>query len=378
MKVVHVITGLEVGGAEKVLLQVADRARAHGIEPVIVTLTGRGALSQEAGRRGLEVVALDLRGRRLALGFFRLVLLLRRMRPDLVQTWLYKADAIGGVASRLAKPSCPVVWNVRQANIDPAVNTRATVLAIRCCRLLSRIVPTAVVCVSEEAAAAHHEAGFEAAKLHVIPNGFDVERFRPDPGARAVIRGELGIPADATLVGIVGRVDPQKDHLTFAAASGSVADAVPDVRFVLCGRGTEPGAQPLQGWLEQHGLLSRCHLLGVRDDVPSVLAALDVLVSSSAGEGFANVVGEGMACGLPCVVTAAGNSAELVGDAGAVVPTGDPEKLGDALLRVLELTGEERAQLGADGRERIRTRWSIEACVGRYASFWRAAAGPDR
>ncbi len=378
MRVVHVITGMEVGGAEKVLLEVADRARAHGVDPVIVTLTGRGALSREAGRRHLDLVELDLRGRGLILGFLRLVRLLRRLRPDVVQTWLYKADLIGGVASRVARPSRPVVWNVRQANLDSAVNSRATTFAITCCRRLSGVVPAAIVCVSEEAATAHREAGFAAARLQVIPNGFDLERFRPDPTARAAVRRELDIPQSSPVVGIVGRVDPQKDHRGFAAAAGVVAEALPDARFVLCGKGTEPGAEPLHGWLLEQGILDRCHLLGVRHDVPSVLAALDVLVSSSAGEGFANAVGEAMACGVRCVVTAVGNSAELVGETGAVVPAGDPLKLGSQVLGLLELPDDERGALGRAARERVGARWSVDATVRSYVTFWSSLLGRDQ
>ncbi len=370
MRVVHVITGLEVGGAEKVLLQVADQARDHGIDPVIVTLTGPGSLGGEAHRRGLELITLDLRGRGLVLGFVRLVRLLRRLQPDLVQTWLYKADLIGGLASRVAKPSLPVAWNVRQANIDRDVNTRATRVAVRCCRRLSRVLPAAIVCVSEEAAEAHRQAGFAAGRLHVIPNGFDLERFRPDPTARAAIRAELGIPALAPVVGIVGRVDPQKDHRGFATAAATVAEALPDARFVLCGKGTEPGREPLHGWLEEQGILDRCHLLGVRDDVPSLLAALDVLVSSSVGEGFANAVGEAMACGVPCVVTDVGNSADLVGATGVAVPAGDAVKLGAQVVEILELGETDRRALGQAARARVEASWTIGATVAAYAGFW--------
>jgi glycosyltransferase involved in cell wall biosynthesis len=356
-----VITGLERGGAEHQLVNVVTRLDRSRYEPVVISLTGRGPLAEPLEAAGVPVHAI-----RVATDPVALVRLVRRERPDLVETWLYKADLIGGLAT-LAVDRVPLLWSVHQTELRPEPGLRSNVLAARICAPLSRWLPTLILCVSPEAARAHAAMGYRADKFRVVPNGFDTDRFRPDDQARAAVRDQLGWDDSTPIVGLVARFDPQKDHRTFAMAARHVVGEVPGVRFVLCGRGVTPDNAHLTDLLRASGIQDRVGVLGVRDDMPAVTAALDVAVSSSAfGEAFSIAIGEAMATGVPCVATDTGNAARLVGDAGRVVPVRNPLALAGAISELLGMSGAERRAMGTRGRAAIVDQYSLASVVRRY------------
>lgn len=362
-RVFHVITSLVVAGAETVLWRLLSADRSSGSR--VVGLRDMGAAGERIAALGVPVEALGLR--RMADSLRAVAVLARRIRSaraDVVQTWMYHADLLGGLAARLA--GVPVAWGIRQTSLDPRGTRRSTLVVARACALLSRIVPRKIVCCSVASLRTHAAAGYAAEKMIVIPNGFDVASFRPDPRARSSVRRELGLAEDAPLVGLVGRFDPQKDHENFVRAAARLHAARPDVHFVLCGDGIDRGNRALAGWIDGGGLAGRFHLLGRRDDVARLDAALDVATSSSWGEGFPNAIGEAMACGVPCVVTDVGDSALLVGDTGRVVSPRDPEALADAWLALLRVGAEERLRLGALARKRIEERFELSSVAARY------------
>ncbi|MBT9173999.1 MAG: N-acetyl-alpha-D-glucosaminyl L-malate synthase [Syntrophomonadaceae bacterium] len=217
----------------------------------------------------------------------------------------------------------------------------------------------------------HAELGYVRDKMTVIPNGFDLEVFKPDPASRLSVRRELGLPEDAVLVGLVARFDRQKDHRNFVHAAGKVAAEYPGARFLLCGSGVTAENRELDGWLRAAGVRDRCHLLGQREDVPRLMAALDVAVSSSLGEAFPLVVGEAMSCGVPCVVTDVGDSALIVGDTGKVVPSEDFAALACGIGELLEAGAERRSLLGEAARRRIGEHVSLPDMVAAYERLYR-------
>jgi glycosyltransferase involved in cell wall biosynthesis len=363
IRVVHIITGLEPGGAEHQLVNVVSRLDRSRFHPVVISLTGRGPLTEPLEAAGIAVYGLRVTD---PVAFARLVRLVRRERPDLVETWLYKADLIGGLAT-VAGTRAPMLWSIHQTDLQPEAGLRSNVWAAKISARLSHRLPTLILCVSPEAADAHAKLGYRSDKLRVVPNGFDTDRFRPDADARDAVRGELGWKEATAVVGLIARFDPQKDHRTFATAARRVLDHVPDVRFLLCGRGVTEQNAEIVDLVSANGIRDRVALLGVRDDMPAVTAALDVAVSSSAfGEAFSIAIGEAMATEVPCVATDCGNSARLVGDAGRVVPVRDPAALADGIIDLLRLTADERRAMGVRGRRRIVGEYSLPAVVRRY------------
>lgn len=370
-RIVHVIPRLEVGGAERVLVDVSTRLARSSFDQRVISLTDRGPLAQTIEASGIPVHAIGFQPSvPNPVAFGRLVRVLRRLRPDLVETWLYKADLLGGLATLLAgRP--PLLWSVHQTDLRPIGRLRSNVRTARVCARLSGHVPTLVLCASEEAAQAHAAMGYRADKLRVVPNGVDTDRFRPDPGARERVRAELGVPEPVPLVGLIARFDPQKDHATFAVAARLILDRLPEVRFVLCGRRIGWDNPELVRLLDDAGIRHRVTLLGVRHDMPELTAAFDLALSTSAfGEAFSVAIAEAMATGVPCVATDTGNARNLIGGTGRVVPPRDPPALADAVVELLRTAATERHVMGVQARRLIVSDFSILTVARRYEATY--------
>jgi glycosyltransferase involved in cell wall biosynthesis len=368
INVTHVITSLGLGGAEAMLLKLlhhTDRTRFTHHVCSLVAPSESIASQLEALR--IPFVSLGMKRRSLPdpWALLRLTRLLGKVRPDLLQTWMYHADLLGGMAAKLARRGLPIVWNIRQSNLDPALNRRRTLRVVRLCARVSSWLPDTIVCCSSEANRTHAAVGYDESKLRVIPNGFDLSAFQPDPDARAAVRVELGISDDTPLIGMVARFDPQKDHRNFVDAAARLRAVRPDVRFVLCGPNTSANAT-LSEWIDGAGVRPACHVLGPRHDIPRLTAAFDIATLSSVGEGFPNVLGEAMACGIPCVATDVGDSAEVIGDTGYVVPPRDAGALAQAWAELLAAGRPAREALGLRARQRIEERFSIHSVTRLY------------
>lgn len=369
MKVLHCITGLNTGGAETMLCKLVSRLPGLGVECRVVSLLPEGPLAALLRSQGVKVDSLEMRrGVPSVSSVIRLVSILREWQPDLLQTWLYHADLLGLIAAKLAG-SIPVVWSIRCSYMDLTQYSRTTSLVLKACSWLSSL-PHAVLANSEEARRFHRELGYTPRQFEVIPNGFDTEVFRPSTHARSSLRSELGISEETPLIGLVARFDPMKDHATFFMAARHVLRSHPSARFVLCGDNVSWGNNAITALVYKNGLADAVFLLGRRDDVPMVTAGLDVAVCCSRGESFPNVVGEAMACGVPCVVTDVGDSARVVNEAGLVVPPEDGEALGEALNSLLMQDVIERGHLGEKGRQRVLARYSLEAVAARYLDLY--------
>ncbi|MEZ0395268.1 MAG: glycosyltransferase [Anaerolineales bacterium] len=369
-RIAHVATGLGVGGAEMTLLNLLTRLDRRQFECEVFSLSAEAPLAEPIRALGVPVHTLDMPpGVPDPRGYLRLRRHLRRFRPALVQTWMYHADLLGGLVAPLAgRP--PVVWGIHLTVSEMGALKAATRLIIRLNARLSRCLPRAIVCCAEAARRTHAALGYDPARLTVIPNGIDLERFRPDPAARARLRAELGLPAETPLIGMAARFDPHKDHRNFLRAAALLHRWQPEVRFVLWGRDVTPHNPDLAAWLRAEGLEGVVHLLGLRADAPALTAALDLATLSSWGEAFPLVIGEAMACGVPCVATDAGDAALILGGMGRVVPPRDPQALAEAWAEVLRLPVAERRALGRAARQRVEACYSLEKMAAAYTRLY--------
>ncbi len=246
----------------------------------MISLTEKGAVGLDLEASGVAVQAMNMsRAVPNPLSLFRLSSVLRKWRPDVVQTWLYHGDLVGGLAAKLAGRR-RVVWNIRHSSLDPRHDRRSTIWCAKACAALSGRLPSVIVCNSDAGASIHAGLGYDGGRMRIIPNGVDVETFRPDASARSDVRGELGVPGDGFLIGLIGRFHPQKDHRTFVRAAGRLASLDGRTHFVLCGENVTRDNPDLASWIEATGHEDRFHPLGVRSDVPRITAALDVSTSS--------------------------------------------------------------------------------------------------
>jgi glycosyltransferase involved in cell wall biosynthesis len=311
------------------------------------------------------------------MAFIRLVRRLKALKPDVVHTWMYHADLLGGLAARLAGIGA-IGWCIRHSNLDRDKTKASTRAVVAACARISGRVPDRILCCSEVARKIHADIGYAADKMVVVPNGFDLSHFQPDPRARAAVRSELNLAADTPLVGLIGRFNPQKNHAGFFQAAGLLHRRLPTVRFLLAGKGIDEGNGELVRAMESAGIRPVTHLLGLRSDISRLMAALDVLASSSFGEAFPNVLGEAMACGVPCAVTDVGDSAYIVGDTGKVVLAEDMAGLAAAMESLLLLSPVERQALGLRARSRVAENFEIGQVVKRYEAFYEDLAAMGR
>ena len=236
-------------------------------------------------------------------------------------------------------------------------------LVVKACALLSRW-PDVVTANSVAGLKSHLALGYRPQRLELVPNGVDVDEFRPDAAARRAVRTELGIPDDATVLAHVARVDAMKDHGSFLAAM----TALRDLSALLVGAGTEnlPGAPNV-------------FRLGRRCDVARLFAAADFVISSSRfGEGFSNVLAEGMACGLPAVATDVGDAKLIVGDTGLVVPPERPDALAAAIRTLAGESAMVRAQRGSRARARIVENFAMGQAIQRYVELYESLSSQHR
>jgi glycosyltransferase involved in cell wall biosynthesis len=365
-RIAHVISGLDTGGAEAMLAKLVGGMDRRRFSNTVISLTDRGQLGEQIESMGITVLTLGTRrGRPDVSALPRLIGLLKTLKPDIVQSWLYHADFLSTVAVKLS--GLPIlIWNVRCSDMDL---TRYSFFTRWVRRILARwsTTPSALVVNSVAGRLQHERLGYHPRRWAIIPNGFDTERFRPDLGTRFSIRSEWHVSDDTVVIALVARVDPMKDHPTFLDAAQHVVMARRNVCFVLVGKDTQKLASAIAGkGLEHHFLV-----LGYRNDVERLFPAMDILCLSSAfGEGFPNVLGEAMASGVPCVSTDVGDARIIIGDTGCVVPARDSVSLARAVIDLIDRGPLNRAKLGVRARARIETEYSISKIVDQYSAFY--------
>jgi glycosyltransferase involved in cell wall biosynthesis len=362
--IVHLITGLETGGAELMLARLVTGIDRERHRSVVVSMTGPGIVGPALASAGIELHTLDMRrgvaDLRAIMGLTRVV---RQVRPDILQTWLYHADLLGSLVQRLAPP-CALFWNIRcteTLGID----------VVRKLLIWSSTRPDVVVVNSSAGQRFHEQLGYRPRRWAYIPNGCDTKAFQFDAEARVNLRRELGISDHAVAIGLPARYDQMKDHANFLAAAAKLAVIRPEAVFVLIGSGVDTSNRPLSEMIEAYGIHEHLRLLGARNDMARVYSALDIATLSSAfGESFPNVLIEAMSCGIPCVATDCGDSAAILGSTGTVVPPRDPEALAEAWNELIAVGLEARRSMGDEARARIVRCFELTALVGRYDALY--------
>ncbi len=357
-KVMHVITSLETGGAERMLERLVLAPRAHPVSFQVVSLLSGGAVAKRLQSAGVPVTSLGMpRGIPDPRALLRLIRLIRREKPDVVQSWLYHADVLTTLALRLSgrRKQTKLFWSVRCASMEGPERIFAPRWTRGLCVGLSRHAD--VVIANSHAGREFHEIlGYRPRRFVVIDNGIDFDRFRPDPAARAAVRSELGVAEAKPLIAMVARLDPVKDHATFLRA----LSLLPEVSALAVGGKTET-------------LPNRANLLrlGERGDIARLLAACDVVVSTSLSEGFPNSLLEAMAVGVPAVATDAGDSRRVLGDTGLIVPPVDPAAVAVAVRRLLAESPEAKKARRERARARAVGGFGLNRMAAAYDALYR-------
>jgi glycosyltransferase involved in cell wall biosynthesis len=374
IKVLHIISDLSVGGAEMMLYKLLSRTDRSRFDPTVISLVEHGELLRK------RIEALDIKVHTLRMkpglpspaGLWRLIGLLRHHQPDLILGWMYHSCLAAQLAHAISTGRPPVLWGIHSSISSTAHEKWLTAIVIRVCALLSKL-PAKIIYVSRAGQSVHKGLGYSVENSLVITNGIDVTQFIPSADANRSVRSELGLSEETILIGLVGRYHPMKDHANFLRAAALLSKMNSETHFLLAGRKVDHENQELCQSIQKLGLANRMHLLGDRDDLPRLLAAMDIFsLSSSYGESFPNVIGEAMACGVVCVVTDVGDAVWMVGDTGRGVPPCDSRALADALKQMIDLGREGREFMGRAARSRVVQLFPLGSISAQYESLFEA------
>lgn len=371
IKILHIINDLAIGGAEIMLYRLLSEKSRQRFSPVVISLMDHGSLRQQIEELGIPVYTARMkRGRPTPASVWRLIRLVRQIKPDLIQGWLYHGSLAAQIGSLFLPGHIPALWSIHCSIYSLSFEKKLTAVVVRICALLSKLA-SHIIFVSRTSQAQHKALGYDIAKSSVVPNGIDTSLFAPSNEAKASVRLELGVPPSALLIGAIGRYHAMKDHANFLRAAGLIADRYPEVNFLLAGRGLDAENRALQELIRELRLEHRTHLLGERTDIARLVAALDIFcLSSSHGESFPIIVAEAMSSAVPCVVTDVGDSASMVTDTGRVTPPRDAKALATACEELLDLGPAGREALGLKARRRVVELFSLSRVVAEYEALY--------
>mgnify|MGYP001331350001 CR=1 FL=1 len=371
VRICHVTISMTgFGGAERMLTRLLLAQPELADKRIVVVLRQAETFGEQLRSTGFTVHELGMKSYGdIPRIFFQLIKVIRSFHPDIVQTWMYHADLLGGLAARVSGYK-NIIWGIRRTSVSFSDNG-GTWIIMKLCALLSRWLPKKIISVAEAGRQAHIKAGYAAAHMLVIPNGFDFLTLIATEGQRNAVRGECGFLEDELVIGCLGRFDHAKGHDIFVKAAAIVAKHNAKVIFLMVGRGCDAHNVKLNSWINGHNLQNCFVLLGERLDVPACLAAMDIFCMPSRTEGFPNGLGEAMALGLPCVATEVGDTKFLVGDTAVLVPAQDEQALAQALLNVIDLPVKQRYQMGINAKARVMAEFSIEKACERFDGVYR-------
>ncbi len=368
---VHIITGLSTGGAETMLYKLLAAMKDGNSDHLVISLIDKGTLGDEIEKLGYPVYTLDLKkGVSFHKAIKKLNNIISENKPDMIQGWMYHGNFAAFIANMFQKKKVPLVWNVRQSIYSIANEKKLTQLLIKLGGSLSRF-PHKIIYNAKISASQHETSGYSPKKTIIIPNGFDTNVFKPSEENKKLIREELGLSQNTKLIGMIARYDPIKNHHNFLKAAHEVIKDFPDVQFIMAGRDIDLKNEKIRNDIETLNLQEKVHVLGERKDIAKIHSGLDVSVLPSDSEGFPNVIGESMACAVPCVATDVGDSSWVVADTGIMVPPFDQDALADGIKQLLHLSDEERRELGNRARSRIVHHFSIHSIAEQYDDLYR-------
>lgn len=375
MKVVHIITGLDQGGAENVLYRLLSESQHPSL---VISLTGEGVYGPKIRELGIEVISLNLKkGLPNLIALMNFVRILRKWKPSIVQTWMYHADLFGGLVAKFAVRA-PILWGIHNSNLDAKCVSASTRIIAKTCALLSNTIPEKIISCSKVAAAANQSLGYSKTKVEVIPNGVDVNTFMKNENSTKIVLPSMN-PEDV-VIGCFARWNPQKDHRNLIQALNIVINhkGRNNIKCALFGSNIDEKNTLLKNLIQEVNLCDKVLLFGPKDNVAQILQVIDINILPSAyGEAFPLILIEAMASEIPCIATNVGDSAQIIQDTGWVVPPREPHLLADAIISAIDEFQNNRAEWKRRchlARKRVVENYSVDRMAESYNRIWRSVS----
>ncbi|WP_019503965.1 glycosyltransferase [Pleurocapsa sp. PCC 7319] len=377
IKVLFLITALRTGGAEMMLYKLLSKIDRSKFSPTVISMIEGGVFVDRIQALNIPIYFLGMQqGIPNPQALVRLNKLLNKIQPDLIQGWMYHANLIAHLANVLSRSKVPVFWSIHHS-VDSLWAEKITVATtIKLTAILSHQIDQ-VIFSAEKSQRQHLKLGYRSNNAMTISDNFDISKYKPASEPQENLRHSLNLPESSILIGSIARYHPMKDHACLIEAAAKIVDDYPEVHFILVGPNVDDKNTVLTEQIQKLGIVDRIHLLGERQDIPTLMTSLDIFTSSSAyGESFPNVLGEAMSCQIPCVTTDIGDSQTIVGDTGVVIPPKDPEALAEAWRKLIFMGIDERQNLGKKARKRVEIHFDLDGAnsfVKKYESIYKSA-----
>jgi glycosyltransferase involved in cell wall biosynthesis len=366
--IIIISRSLEYGGAERQLVEVACGLHRLGHPVHVITFYSGGPLLPILLEAGVKVIEINKKGRWDIITFFsRLVRALHTIKPTHLYAFL-GVPCIISVFLKLIFPAVKLIWGVRASGMDLSQYDWLSRISYRLECFLS-VFPALIIANSHSGKEYAVSKGFPRQKMAVVPNGIDTDKFRCLRDLGKQLRKEFGVSSDEIFIGHVARLDPVKDHFTFLKAAEILSEKHNNVKFLCVGDGPDDYKNQLVDFSRSLCLSEKLFWAGARQDMVSIYNAFDLVLLSSSSEGFPNVVGEAMACGVPCVVTNVGDTAWIVGDTGVVVSSQDPIALAQGVEDLMGKLESNKMAISLTSRERICMNFGLSTMIQQTADL---------
>ena len=370
IKILHIISGLNLGGAENNLFKICTLTNNQLLQHHVISLTDFGFYGNKLKLHNIKVYSLGFKKSLFDIfKFFKLMHLIYKISPNIVQTWMYHSDIIGSIATKIISRA-PIIWNVRHGKYDNKLSSRIIIFV---CSFFSKIFPKAIISCAQSAINIHKHYGYDKSKFVLIENGFDLDYFSKKNNL--IYKKNLGIPINSFVVSYPARFHPQKNHEMFLSAAENILNTIPNVFFILCGRDIGSNNQLLTKLISKYKLRKRVLLLGEVSNIKSIYNISDLTcLTSSEGEAFPNIVAESMACEVLCISTPVGDAPIIINDDKYLIDFNDADGLANSIINFLKLTNTEKIKIGKKCRSNILRRYQIDKIINKYNSLYKQYA----
>ena len=369
MRIIYVITDLSLGGAELQLYKIAQKLRKDS-DVKVISLLSKGDLGDDLIKLGVELSVVNFRKKRFFFyNFFKLCNLILDFKPDVVHCWMYHANLIGGIASKVSKVK-KIIWSIHHNNPSNEFNSYSTILISKLGAFFSFFIPEKVICVSKDVLNTHVNFGYQEKKMVCIPNGIDILEFSKIDNARQLLLKKYNFADDVKLIGFPSRFHPVKNHEGFFASIAMIKRSNPnlDLQLILSGKNIDSNNTELITLINKYELTECVHLMGLLNDMPLFMSSIDLLVNYSYSEAFSLVLAEALACETLCISTIEGDPEHIIEGIGKYVTSGDDIGLSNTIINLLKM--DILKEIKKKGREKIITLYSLNIVLKKYKSLY--------
>jgi glycosyltransferase involved in cell wall biosynthesis len=365
VKIVHLITGLGNGGAENMLFKLINHIDNDQFETVVISMTDKGFFGEKIKNKGIKLYTLNMKhSKHIFKSLFKLLKIVKKEKPDILQTWMYHAD-IFGVVVKIFFPKIKLFWNIRHSKLIKGVDKNSTIFIAKLCALFSNITKY-IICGSNAAKTTHISMGYTPKKMEVIQNGFNLASYKPRVESNKIIKNELNIPDEGFVIGHVGRFHPIKNHRLLIEAFIELSKKHKNLYLILAGRNVDLNNTELNRIISKSKVSENIFLLGQQEDIMKIMHSMDVFVLPSLSEGFPNVLGEAMACGISCIASDVGDCREIIGNTGIMLNSIDKDELKKSIEKFILFDANTRRKMSVLSRERIENNFNIVNKINEY------------